>query len=72
MKTAVILAELKTMIDPIQLGTLNILTSTKGSIVMCLCIARIIESYKSTQENEQRVSFLLSALCKNHFKTAVA
>lgn len=69
MKTATILKELREFLSPVQVGKLEILTSsTKGSIIITLAISDIVKGYNSTRENEEKVCKLLEALCKNHFK----
>jgi len=39
----------------------------KGTIVICGAVARILTEYTDTQEKENQVSYLLSALMNAHF-----
>lgn len=68
MKTGTILKELEKYLPKVKIVELRLNMSVKYSIVICMSITDIINTYHDTQENENIVADLLSKLCKNHFK----
>lgn len=68
MTTISIIRELRDYLSDLKITELELVTALPGSILMCMVITDIIRSYNSKPANENRVSYLLSALCKNHFK----
>lgn len=69
MKSETILKHLLFYLSPHDVERLRMNLVLKGSIVMCLAIADITKHYRCSQEDEKKVSELLSKLCKNHFNS---
>lgn len=68
MHTKTILNKLSEYLEPVDVERLRLNMALPGSIVMCLCVSDIAKNYNSTQEKEEEVARLLSALCNKHFK----
>lgn len=69
MHTKTILKKLSNYLEPVDVERLKLNMALPGSIIMCLCVSDIAKNYNSTQEKEEEVAQLLSALCSKHFKT---
>lgn len=68
MESETILSQLSFYFSPNDIERLRLNLALKGSVVMCLAIADITKHYRCSEEDEKRVSDLLSKLCHNHFK----
>lgn len=71
-KEGLILALQLLGVDIVQAEAISIQMAVPGSIILCMSVARIIETYNSTKENEDKVSTILSMLCKMHFTVVLA
>lgn len=69
MSTKTILKRLAEHLEPVDVERLRLNLALPGSIVMCLAVSDIVKNFNSTQEKEDEVARLLSALCSKHFKT---
>lgn len=68
MRTKQILKELSAYLTREQIIRIDLNLALKGSAVMILCLADIMNQYNSNDKNEKIVAHLLSQLCRNHFK----
>ncbi len=69
MKTKAIFNKLLELgISQTTIYSLEMQASCVGDIGIVLGLARIVENYEGTREQEDEVCKLLSLLCKNHFK----
>lgn len=66
-----ILTELGKYLTPVQCIELRLSMVLPGGIAICMTITNIIQTYNSTQRDEDIVSDLLSKLCKLHFEITI-
>ena len=67
MRTAKILKELEKYLTEFQVGQLRLSNAIGPSVQLCLAVSEIVYRYNGKQEDEDRICYLLTNLCKNHF-----